>query len=66
MSKVLQTPSVNSIVPFDPLYDYTVNFIYNDNQSKIGLLLPIIQRMKFYMTQHRKRCDCNMLFLQTH
>lgn len=33
MSKVLQTPSVNSIVSFDPLYDYTVNFIYTDTQS---------------------------------
>lgn len=33
MSKVLQTPSINSIIPFDPLYDYTVSFIYTDNQS---------------------------------
>lgn len=33
MSKILQTPSINSIVPFDPLYDYTVNFTYSDNQS---------------------------------
>ena len=33
MSKVLQTPSVNSIIPFDPSNDYAVNFIYNDNQS---------------------------------
>lgn len=31
--KVLQTPSVNSIIPFDPLYQYTVNFTYSDNQS---------------------------------
>lgn len=33
MSKILQTPSINSITPFDPLYEYTVDFIYNDNQS---------------------------------
>lgn len=33
MSKILQTPSINSITPFDPLYEYIVDFTYNDNQS---------------------------------
>lgn len=33
MSKVLQTPSTNSIIPFDPTSDYIVNFTYSDNQS---------------------------------
>lgn len=34
MAKILQTPSVNSIVPFDPSLEYAVNFTYLDNQAE--------------------------------
>lgn len=33
MSNILQTPYISSIIPFDPLLEYTVNFSYSDNQS---------------------------------
>ena len=33
MSKILQTPVVNYIIPFDPTQEYQINFTYNDNQS---------------------------------
>lgn len=33
MSKILQTPIINTITPFDPLYDNVINFTYYDNQS---------------------------------
>lgn len=29
----LQTPSINSIIPFDPRYDQTITFSYNDNSA---------------------------------
>lgn len=33
MARILQTPSVIAITPFDPSKDYSVEFIYDDNQS---------------------------------
>lgn len=33
MARILQTPSVIAITPFDPSYDYSIEFIYNDSQS---------------------------------
>ncbi len=33
MPKILQTPVVNYIVPFDPQFEYMVHFTYGDNQS---------------------------------
>lgn len=33
MSKILQTPVVNHIIPFDPTQEYMFNFTYTDNQS---------------------------------
>lgn len=33
MSKILQTPLINQIIPFDPSIEYMVNFTYSDNQS---------------------------------
>lgn len=32
-TKVLQTPYIHSIIPFDPSLEYTVDFSYSDNQS---------------------------------
>ena len=32
MATILQTPSINTITSFDPQYDATVSFVYNDNQ----------------------------------
>ena len=34
MAKILQTPSVNAIVPFDPSNENVVNFTYSDNQAQ--------------------------------
>lgn len=33
MAKILQTPIINRIIPFDPKEEYTVSFSYSDNQS---------------------------------
>lgn len=32
MGKILQTPSINLIKPFDPRNEFIVNFVYSDNQ----------------------------------
>lgn len=32
MATILQTPSIEAIPSFDPTYDATINFYYNDNQ----------------------------------
>lgn len=32
MAKILETPSVLPIVPFDPTYEKTIEFYYTDNQ----------------------------------
>lgn len=32
MGKILQTPSINLIQPFDPINEFTINFVYSDNQ----------------------------------
>lgn len=33
MSKILQTPSINAITPFDPSADHEFSFTYQDNQA---------------------------------
>lgn len=33
MSKILQTPIINTIIPFDPTYDQVITFSYEDNQA---------------------------------
>lgn len=32
MARILKTPIINSIAPFDPTKEYTVSFLYEDNQ----------------------------------
>ena len=33
MSKILQTPIINQIIPFDPTEEHIIEFTYDDNQS---------------------------------